>query len=237
MIKKLFDNPFRLLSAVGSFFLLVLLIVNVITGFGYKDCIYPYGRIVSIACESVGLVLCCMSFFLDSRHYLYYGAIELLVFQNLYTGNVYTSLFLSSILLVLLLAERSVIKVKNIAVYSLLEVVKIFIIVPYGITEFFYYIGLSLFALCTIGCINLLFRHAYAQKDNSNINLEEYKLSDRQKECIKEVVLHNTTIKELALTHNVSESAIKKDLAKSYKVLGITGKADLKALFIDHKFD
>ena len=50
-------------------------------------------------------------------------------------------------------------------------------------------------------------------------------------DVIKETVVNNTTIKALAITHNVSESAIKKDLSHIYSVLGITGKADLKALF------
>ena len=97
--------------------------------------------------------------------------------------------------------------------------------------------GLSLFALCTISCINILFRHAYTQKDSKELSFEQLKLSDRQKDCIKEIVVNNTTIKALAITYNVSESAIKKDLAHIYKVLGITGKADLKALFIDYKFE
>ena len=49
-------------------------------------------------------------------------------------------------------------------------------------------------------------------------------------------VVNNTTIKALAIDYNVSESAIKKDLSHIYTVLGITGKADLKALFIGYKF-
>ena len=90
--------------------------------------------------------------------------------------------------------------------------------------------------MCTIGCLNLLFRHAYDKKESGAVSLDDYKLSDRQKDCIKEIVVNNTTIKALAINHNVSESAIKKDLAHIYSVLGITGKADLKALFIGYKF-
>jgi len=76
----------------------------------------------------------------------------------------------------------------------------------------------------------------YITTEPPSVNLDDLKLTDRQKNCIKEIVLNNTTIKALAIDYNVSESAIKKDLAHIYKVLGITGKADLKALFIDYKF-
>ena len=102
--------------------------------------------------------------------------------------------------------------------------------------SFFEYVGISLFSLCTIGCLNLLFRHAYDKKESEPISLDDYKFSDRQKDCIKEIVLNNTTIKALAITHGVSESAIKKDLLHIYSVLGILGKADLKALFIGYEF-
>ena len=114
----------------------------------------------------------------------------------------------------------------------MLEVAKIALVVPYGVKTFFEYAGIVLFSLCTIGCINLLFRHAYDKKDAGKISLDDYKFTERQKDCIRETVLNNTTIKALAITHKVSESAIKKDLSHIYSVLGITGKADLKALFI-----
>ncbi|MBO7135866.1 MAG: hypothetical protein J6V73_04480 [Spirochaetaceae bacterium] len=74
------------------------------------------------------------------------------------------------------------------------------------------------------------------RKDTVPPSLDGYKFSDRQKDCIKEIVLNNTTIKALAISHNVSESAIKKDLSHIYDVLGITGKADLNALFIGYEF-
>ena len=76
----------------------------------------------------------------------------------------------------------------------------------------------------------------YDKKDSAPVRLEDYRLSDRQKDCIKEIVVNNTTIKALAINHNVSESAIKKDLSHIYTSLGITGKADLKALFIGYEF-
>ena len=124
----------------------------------------------------------------------------------------------------------------RLSVYLALEVVKMIFVIPYGVRSFFEYIGITLFSLATIGCINLLFRHAYDRNGSEAINLDDYKFTDRQKDCIKETVVNNTTIKALAITHNVSESAIKKDLAHIYSVLGITGKADLKALFIGYQF-
>ena len=135
-----------------------------------------------------------------------------------------------------MLWENKFVSKPKLIIYIALEVFKIILVVPYGVKTFFEYTGIILFSLCTIGCINLLFRHAYEKKDAGAINLDNYRFSDRQKDCIKEIVLNNTTIKALAINHKVSESAIKKDLSHIYNVLGITGKADLKALFIGYQF-
>ena len=136
-----------------------------------------------------------------------------------------------------MLLENRLVSRKKLALYIALEVAKLALVVPYGVKTFFEYIGIVLFSLCTIGCINLLFRHAYDKKDSGTIRLEDYKFTDRQIDCIKETVVNNTTIKALAITWKVSESAIKKDLSHIYSALGITGKADLKALFIGYKFE
>ena len=238
MFKDLFEKPFKVISIVGCVYIVILIALNIFTGFSYKQSIYPFSAPITFGAYTLVLLLFSLTLFLKrNTRNLYYLALEILVFASLYDGIIYTALFVSSILLVLLLTEHRKITRKNIAVYAVIAIVKLAMVVPYGITEFLNYVGLSLFALCTIGCINLLFRHAYTKKDPSSLNLDDYKLTERQKTCIKEIVVNNTTIKALAIDFDVSESAIKKDLAHIYKVLGITGKADLKALFIDYKFE
>ena len=236
MFKNILEKPFKLISIVGCVYLVTSIILNIFTGFSYANSIYPFAAPITFGAEAMVLLLFLLTFFLTEAHYIYYLALEILVFINLYDGIIYTALFLSSILLVLFLTENKKIKKRNILLYSLIALVKLGMIVPYGITEFLNYVALSLFAMCTIGCINLIFRHAYTKKDPASLNLDDYKLTERQKICIKEIVVNNTTIKALAIDFDVSESAIKKDLAHIYKVLGITGKADLKALFIDYDF-
>lgn len=236
MLEKIFEKPLRLVSIVGVVYIIINFALNLFTGFSYSGSIFPCADIVTYAAEGAALVLCLLTFFISGKNFLYYISIEVLVFSNLYDGKIYAALFLSSLLLVLLLTVNKVLPKKYILIYSIIELAKLGLVIPYGAGEFFNYVGLTLFSLCTIGCINLLFHHAYTRRDSDKLNLDDYKLSDRQKECIKEIVVNNTTIKALAITYNVSESAIKKDLAHIYKILGITGKADLKALFIDYKF-
>lgn len=235
MFKNLLEKPFKLLSLVGILYLIVTVLLKLFADFPLSSNGYPFSNVVVYFSEGIFFLLCILTYFLYTKHFLYYAGIELLVFANIYSGEVYIALFLSSILLVLLLSENHKITVPVIAIYVVIELIKAGLVIPFGVTQFFLYFGLNLFALCSIGCVNLLFRHAYEKKDSS-LNLDELKLSDRQKDCIKEIVVNNTTIKALAITHNVSESAIKKDLAHIYKVFGITGKADLKALFIGYKF-
>lgn len=235
-IKKFLDKPFRLMALIGSIYLITMILMNVFTDFSYELSVMPFSRTVSYSAEGVALVLCVLSFFFYTHHSIYYIALETLTISYLYTGRIYTALFLTAILFVLLLLENRLASRLRLGIYLALEVVKLALVIPYGVRSFFEYLGITLFALATIGCINLLFRHAYDKKDAGTINLDDYKFTERQLDCIKETVVNNTTIKALAINHNVSESAIKKDLAHIYSVLGITGKADLKALFIGYDF-
>ena len=234
--KKFLDKPFRLMALIGCVYLIIMILINIFTDFSYELSVMPFSKIVSYSAEGAALFLCIISFFLYKHHSIYYTALEILTFSYLYTGRIYTALFLTAILFVLLLVENRLVSKVRLGVYLVLEVAKLGLVMPYGVRSFFEYIGITLFSLATIGCINLLFRHAYEKKDAGQINLDDYKFTDRQIDCIKETVINNTTIKALAITHNVSESAIKKDLAHIYSVLGIDGKADLKALFIGYKF-
>jgi len=236
MFNKLLEKPFKFLSLIGILYLIACVLLKVFTDFPVSPEIYPFSNLIFYASAVIAFVLSVLSFFFYEKHFLYYAGLEILVFSNLYEGEIYIALFLSSILLVLLLTENRKITTPIILVYSFIEVLKLCLVIPFGASEFFYYAGVSLFALCSIGCVNLLFRHAYEKKGNDTLNLDNLKLTDRQKDCIKEIVVNNTTIKALSITHNVSESAIKKDLAHIYRVLGITGKADLKALFIGYEF-
>ena len=235
--KKLLEKPFRLMAIVGGLFLIVMLVLNIFTGFSYEQCILPLPKVITYSALGLSLILCVLTFVFYNRHFLYFAALEVFALSNIYTGRIYTALFITSILFILLLIENRLSSRLHLWLYLFIEIIKLVFTVPYGVRSFFEYIGISLFSLATIGCINLLFRHAYDKKESGSINLDDYRLSERQKNCIKEIVVNNTTIKALAIDYNVSESAIKKDLSHIYTVLGITGKADLKALFIGYEFN
>jgi len=237
MLEKVFKNPFRLMPIAGCIYLLISMITNFLTDYSYKDSIFPYAKIICFIVEGLVLVIFILSIFFYNKHIFFYTGLELLVFLNIYTNNISISLFLASLVLVYILVENVKITPVLMICYAIGELIKLIMVIPYGATNFFHYFGLTLFALCSIVCINLLFHHAYSKNETEKMDLNDYKFSDRQKDCIKEIVVNNTTIKELAINHNISESAIKKDLAHIYKVFGITGKADLKALFIGYNFD
>ena len=235
-MKKLLDKPFRLMAIIGCLYILIMLFLNLFAGFSYEQSVMPFSMPVSYIASGIALVMFILTFAFHRNHLFYYIGLEVLVFSNLYTGRIYTALFQTSILFVLLLFENRLSTRLRVMIYLAIEIIKLALVIPYGVKSFFEYAGITLFSICTIGCLNLLFRHAYGKRDSSPIDLDGYRFSERQKDCIKEIVLNNTTIKALAINHNVSESAIKKDLAHIYSVLGITGKADLKALFIGYKF-
>ena len=237
MNKKFLEKPFRLMAIVGCVYILTMVILSVFTDFDYENNLMPFAKIISYAAAAIAFILCALTFFFYEKHIFYYSALEILAFSNIYNGRIYTALFLTAILFILLLLENRLSSKPRLIIYLVLEVIKLLLVIPCGARNFFEYIGISLFSLATIGCINLLFRHAYDKKQTGSINLDDYRFSERQKNCIKEIVVNNTTIKALAIDYNVSESAIKKDLSHIYTVLGITGKADLKALFIGYKFE
>ena len=230
------EKPFRLMAIVGALFVAAMVVLNAFTGFSYEQSLLPFSGLIVYCSLGICFVLCILTLIFYNKHFLYFAALELFALTNVYTGRIYTALFLTSILFILLLIENRFSSKLRLWLYLVIELIKLVLTVPYGVRSFLEYIGISLFSLCTIGCINLLFRHAYDKKDSAGINLDDYKFSDRQKNCIKEIVVNNTTIKALAIDYNISESAIKKDLAHIYNVLGITGKADLKALFIGYEW-
>ncbi len=161
------------MSIAGCIYLLISNISSFLTDFSYKDSIYPYAKVVCITVEGIVLVIFALSIFFYNKHILFYTGIELLVFLNIYTNNIYISLFLSSIVLVFILIENTKVSPAMLISYSLGEVIKLAMILPYGLTDLFRYFALSLFAVCSIGCINLLFHHAYSKTESSKMNLEK----------------------------------------------------------------
>jgi len=230
--KKILEKPFRLMPVIGIIYLIITLILTLVTGFAYEESVMPYAKLVAYSSQALAFILCILSFIFYKKHFIYYSSLEVLILSNLYTGRIYTALFMSSILFVLILFEKRTTSKIRMSFYFLAEVVKLVLVIPYGLKSLIEYIGIMLFSLCTIGCLNLLFRHAYSKDNSLPVSLDDYKFTERQKDCIRETVLNNTTIKALAINHKVSESAIKKDLSHIYSVLGISGKADLKALFL-----
>ncbi|MBR5645680.1 MAG: hypothetical protein IKX23_03460 [Treponema sp.] len=236
IFKNILEKPFRLMAIIGCLYLLISMLLNIFTDFSYEQSIMPFSKQISYIAEVTAFILCALTFFFYNKHNIYYSALEILTFSYLYSGRLYSALLLTSILFILMLFDNRLSSKLRLGLYLTFEFLKLILVVPYGAKSFFEYIGISLFSLCTIGCINLLFRHAYDKKEASPVSLDVYRFSERQKDCIKEIVVNNTTIKALAINHKVSESAIKKDLSHIYTVLGITGKADLKALFIGYEF-
>ena len=103
--KSFLDKPFRLMSIVGFVYLVIMLLLNLLTDFSYELSIMPYSRIVSYSAEGLALLFCILTFCFYNKHFFYYIALEILVFSNLYTGRIYTALFITSIMFILMLLE------------------------------------------------------------------------------------------------------------------------------------
>ena len=228
-MKSIYKRPLIIILLAGIAYTITRLVLNITGISSYSNGIFPFPKTVSLVAQGLALLLFIIKLFIPGKRFLFYTGCEILIVQALYAGNIYPALFLSAILLVFLLTV-------NILIYILIEAGKLALVIPLGVVTFLQYAGLNLFALCAIGYINLIFKQAYSKNTDTKIDLADYKFSDRQKDCIKEIVVNNTTIKELAINHNISESAMKKDLNHIYNVLGINGKADLKVLFIGYKF-
>ena len=135
------------MALIGCIYLIAMLLLNVFSDFSYELSIMPYSRIVSYTAQGVALLLCLLSFFLYTHHSIYFIALETLTISYLYTGRIYTALFLTAILFVLLLLENRLASRLRLGIYLALEVVKLALVIPYGVRSFFEYLGISLFAL------------------------------------------------------------------------------------------
>ena len=81
--KSFLDRPFRLMALIGCVYLIIMLILNVFTGFSYEQSIMPYSKAVSYIIEGIAFILCVLSFFFYTRHIIYYIALEILTLSNL----------------------------------------------------------------------------------------------------------------------------------------------------------
>ena len=123
--KKFLDKPFRLMALIGCVYLTAMILLTTFTDFSYELSVMPYSRAVSLSAEGIALILCIISFFLYTHHSIYYIALEILTFSYLYTGRIYTALFLTAILFVLLLIENRLISKMRLTVYLVIEVAKL----------------------------------------------------------------------------------------------------------------
>ena len=71
------------------------------------------------------MVKMCKSIVFYHKHFLYYTGLEILVFSNLYTGRIYTALFMTSILFVLLLFEKRLASKRRLLIFLVIEVAKL----------------------------------------------------------------------------------------------------------------
>ena len=79
-----------------------------------------------------------ISFFLNYKNqFFYYAGLEILVFSYLYTGRIYTALFITSIMFILMLLENRLVSKRRLGLYIALEIAKVFLVVPYGVKTFF----------------------------------------------------------------------------------------------------
>ena len=149
------------MAIIGCVYILTMLFLNFFTGFSYEQSIMPFSSLVSYLAYGIALVMSILTFFMHRNHLFYYIGLEVLVFSNLYTGRIYTALFVSSILMVILLFVNRLSSRLRVIIYLAIEIIKLALVIPYGAKSFFEYVGITLFSVCTIGCLNLLFRHAY----------------------------------------------------------------------------
>ena len=120
--KKFLDKPFRLMALIGCIYLIAMLLLNVFTDFSYELSIMPFSRLISYSAQGMALLLCILSFFLYTHHSVYYIALETLTISYLYTGRIYTALFLTAILFVLLLLENRPVSYTHLTLPTILRV-------------------------------------------------------------------------------------------------------------------
>ena len=135
------------MAIVGSLFIIAILILNVFTGFSYEQCILPLPKVITYSALGLSLILCVLTLVFYNRHFLYFAALEVFALSNIYTGRIYTALFITSILFILLLVENRLASKLNLWFYLSIEVVKLVLTVPYGVRSF-----LASSRRCSSGC-------------------------------------------------------------------------------------
>ena len=128
------------MAIVGCVFILTMVILTVFTDFSYELSVMPFAKIISYTAAAIAFLLCTLSFFFFEKHLFYYSALEILVFSNIYNGRIYTGLFLTAILFILLLLENRLTSKPNLIIYLVLEIIKLLLVIPYGVRSFLEYL-------------------------------------------------------------------------------------------------
>ena len=125
------------MAIIGCVYILIMLFLNFFTGFSYEQSIMPFSILISYVASGIALVMFILTLILHRNHVFYYIGLEVLVFSNLYTGRIYTALFVSSILLVIFLFENILSSRLRVIIYLAIEIIKLALVIPYGAKSFF----------------------------------------------------------------------------------------------------
>ena len=229
-MKKNCRNPFKPLSVLSFFLILVFIASHIIFKTQFTASVIPHPLIITVCIYSICCFFCVLCSIKIKLFHFYYIGLELLCAINILNGNY----LIGFIFMIFLFTLFSIVKFTKkwfffLILFSCL-VINSGLCLFLGLQEFYRFLSLSIIFAILYYIISNLIKELYTGKDiqpKSILKLKDLDLSERQLFCLNEVLSNNSTLKEIAEKCLISESVIKKEMQIIYDKTGVSTKEEL----------
>ncbi|OJF76642.1 MAG: hypothetical protein BKP49_05630 [Treponema sp. CETP13] len=251
--KTKFWNPSRVVTFCGTCALGAATIMNIVCGVDFSS-IIPYERFVIPIVNGTCTILCLILFLMPSNLSLQMAILIPESIFNILSGYDVLGNFLYMALILYLFCDgffKTKIKLKATFLGVFWGLI-LLTLIHFGwdrvVFGFVIFIFMFTFFLCLYDMLKeqlsfLLPKTEINRSENSvvlppagsSIHLSDYGLTERQIAFVLDALESNVTFVELGERYYTSPSAIKKNMAKVYKILGVKNKEMLRVLLLQYK--
>ena len=249
---KLQKGPFFALSVTGLISLICLFILTFVQDYSFlnNDVVAQKVKISGIIMYGSFIILCIISFIFPKMYKFYYYGLAFLSYVDIIKGDDLTALMLYILIILMLLCTgwfyKNTIKRILLMFFYWVSLFMLFLILyQFTVTKVIYFAVISFFCAGAFYTVYTLLKPNLTKSISLQVEVSENKvdidynqimfhLDKRQKLLMRELVVNDLKMKEIADKLNISLSTTKKDAAKIYELFGVSNKDELKELVINN---
>lgn len=249
-------QPIQILAIGGFIFSLIASLCSIFMQEEWSGMtIIPYYKIVIPITNIISTIVCIVIFIFPEKHFfLYFVLLFQAVFTSL-TGYESLGIFLFSLCIVLIILNASLPIKKQKLIIPLLYLfftIVLLGVIPYGKERFSMAVGCTYFFASAFYCIVLTYKKKlknvmpliqkelfishkiYLPNPGEPLNLNDFDLTDRQKQILFEVIANNKSYGEVTLSTRLTLPLVKKEMAAIIQYFGCKNVNSLKLVLCQY---